>query len=183
MCALHQSPSWRAPAGYAIREMPHCGCPIITGPRGAPEGGIGRRFRPSNPGHFRVAPLDTLGRTETRLSRRKQSVTKVTTRHSYRKSARINLSLLGGRIFSPHVAASSSSFAFRCHSERAQRGGISLREPIPATAIAAEQRLLGGRSFSSDKSDGAKRLPLAGQFPRAFSLLRPASSLQAMTKP
>jgi hypothetical protein len=183
MCALHQSPSWQAPAGYAIREMPHGGCPIITGLRGAPVGGIDGRFRLSKAAHFRVAPLDTLGRTETGLSQRKQSVTKVTTRHSYRKSARINLSLLGGRIFSPRVAASASSFAFRCHSERAQRGGISLSAPIPATTIATEQRLLGGRSFSSDKSDGAKRLPLAVPFPRASSLLRSASTLQATTEP
>jgi hypothetical protein len=167
MCTLHQASSWWVPAGHAIREMPHGRCPMITGPRGVPEGAIDGHLRPSNLGHFRVAPLDTPRRTETGLSNRKQSVTKVTTRHSYYKSARINPSLLGGRICSPRVAASALSFAFRCHSERAQRGGISLRAPISATMIAAEQRLLAGRSFSSDKSDGAKRLPLAVQFPRA----------------
>ncbi len=184
--ALQQSPSWRSPASYAVPEMPH-GCPIITGLPGAPKGGMNGRmdgpFRPSKPVHFRVASLDTLRRTETGLSHRKQSVTKVTTRHSYRNAARINLSPLGGRNFSSRVAASASSFAVRCHSERAQRVGISLRAPIPATTISAAQRLLGGRSFSSDKNDGVKRLPLAVQFPRASSLLRPASSLQVTTRP
>ena len=167
MCALHQTPSWWVPAGHAIREMPHGRCTMITGPRGVPEGAIDGHLSPSNLGHFRVAPLDTPGRTETGLSNRKQSVTKVTTRHSYRKSARINLSILGDRIFRLRAAASAPSFAVRCHSERAQRGGISLRAPIAATTLTVAQRLLGDRSFSSGKSDGAKRLPLAVQFPRA----------------
>jgi hypothetical protein len=167
MRALHQSPSWRAPREPSDRRNAARQTPMIAGLRDVPEGRIDGRFRPSNLWHFRVAPLDTPGRTETGLSNRKQSVTKVTTRHSYRKSARINLSILGDRIFRLRAAASAPSFAVRCHSERAQRGGISLRAPIAATTLTVAQRLLGDRSFGSGKSDGAKRLPLAVQFPRA----------------
>jgi len=81
---------------------------------------------------------------------------------SKQKQIMFRVKCLGGRSFRVCVATSASSFAFRCHSERAQRGGISLRVPIRATSLrpdtphrGAELQLRHNRRRAAPSSRGA----------------------------